>query len=338
MAPVYLSLPSVDLPGLGVSNAEVVERVRAGFRGGPLEWRALERGIRLVFQSCGTTVRYMESEAPTAPGLHAARRLTAVLAENGVHPSALHTVIYGSIARTVFEPATACEVASRAGAHHALAFDIVAACAGPMVAIETLFGKAAIDPRWQMGAIVTASLSEGHLSYDIQRLADLETLAAGLTIGNASTGWLVGRRPFAHGGRVVATHTQGDSQHHALCSVPTNGPFQSARATLMNLSALVPDHIHTVCERAGWRVADIDRFVFHQPSDRVLRGVAKALGVPAERVPQLHGVHANTEASAVPVSLRHLYDRGDLRPGMKLLLGSAAAGFTIASALVEWEG
>lgn len=336
--PLYLSLPSVQLPGPGVSNAEVIERVRTSFRGGPLEWRALERGVRLVFQSCGTTVRYMETEAPAAPGLHASRRLSAVLAENRLDPRQLDTVIYGSIARTVFEPATACEVAARAGAHGAMAFDVVAACAGPMVAIETLLGKAAIDPDWQLGAIVTASLSEGHLSYDIQRLDELETLAAGLTIGNASTGWLLGRTPFLHGGRVIATHTQGASQHHALCSVPTNGPFQSARATLMSLAALVPAHIQRATARAGWKVSDIDRFVFHQPSDRVLRGVAKALGVPAERVPQLHQLHANTEASAVPVALRHLHDTGDLKPGMKLLLGSAAAGFTIASALVEWEG
>jgi 3-oxoacyl-[acyl-carrier-protein] synthase III len=55
-------------------------------------------------------------------------------------------------------------------------------------------------------------------------------------------------------------------------------------------------------------------------------------------VPQLHGVHANTEASAVPLALRTLFDAGRLKAGMKILLGSAAAGFTMASALVEWEG
>jgi 3-oxoacyl-[acyl-carrier-protein] synthase-3 len=336
--PVYLSLPAVKLPDLAVSNAMVLERIRANFRGGPLQWKAVERAVRVVFQSCGTTVRYQEVAEPAAPGLHAANRVADVLRENNVAPAALDTVVYGSIARTVFEPATACEVAARVGAHRALAFDVVAACAGPMVAVEQLLGKAAIDPDWQLGVIASASLSEGHLSYDIQGLDDLETLAAGLTIGNASTAWLMGRRPFPHGGRVVATHTQGDAANHALCSVPTNGPFHSSRTTLVRLAALVPQHVDAVTRRAGWKVGGVDLFVFHQPSDRVLRGIARALGVPAERVPQLHGLHANTEASAVPLALRTLHDSGRLRPGMKLLLGSAAAGFTLASALVEWEG
>lgn len=316
----------------------VIERIRAQFRGGPLQWRAVERAVKLVFQSCGTTVRYQETVEPAAPGLHAANQAAEVLAENGLGADALDTVVYGSIARTVFEPATACEVAARIGAHRALAFDVVAACAGPLVAVEQLLGKAAIDPSWELGVITSASLSEGHLSYDIQRLEDLETLAAGLTIGNASTALLMGRRPFRHGGRIVATHTQGKSAHHLLCQVPTNGPFLSSRATLVQLAGLVPQHVEAVTRRAGWRVEDVDLFVFHQPSDRVLRGVARTLGVSADRVPQLHGKHANTEASAVPLALRALHESGRLRPGMKLLLGSAAAGFTMASVLLEWEG
>ncbi|MSQ00427.1 MAG: hypothetical protein EXR71_00870 [Myxococcales bacterium] len=336
--PVYLSLPVACLPGTRVDNAEVAARVRARFVGSALEWKGLERGLRLVFQSCGTSVRHMETDEPMAPALHAARRLAEVLGENGRSAEDLDTVIYGSIARTVFEPAMACEVAGRVGANRALAYDIVAACAGPILAIEAVVGKAAIDRDWRLGAITSASLSEGHLSYDIGSLSALESLAAGLTIGNASTAMLLSREPFAHGGRLLATYSQGAARNYELCSVPTSGPFRSARATLMGLAAMVPDHVRRVTARAGVALDEIDLYVLHQPSDRVLRGVARALGVAAERIPQLHGLHANTEASAVPLALRTLYDQGRLRPGMKLLLGSAAAGFTLASAVVEWEG
>ncbi len=336
--PVYLSLPAACLPATRVDNAEVAARVRARFKGSALEWKALERGLRLVFSSCGTTVRHMETAEPMAPALHAARRVAEVLAENGRSAPDLSAVIYGSIARTVFEPAMACEVAARVGAYDALAYDIVAACAGPILAIEAVVGKAAIDPDWKLAAIASASLSEGHLSYDIGSLSALESLAAGLTIGNASTAMLLGREPFVHGGRVLATYTQGAARNYELCSVPTSGPFVSARATLMGLAAMVPDHVRTVAARAGLTPDQIDLYVLHQPSDRVLRGVARALGISTDRVPALHGIHANTEASAVPLALRTLYDQGRLRAGMKLLLGSAAAGFTLASAVVAWDG
>lgn len=335
--PVYLSLPAARLPSTVVTNAQVVERVREGFRGSALEWKAVERGIRMVFAATGTQVRHVETEEPRAPGLHAASRLREVLAEMGREARELDTVIYGSIARTVFEPAMACEVAARVGATNALAYDVVAACAGPILALEAVVGKAAIDPDWRLGAIVSASLSEGFLSYDIPRLSALDTLAAGLTIGNASTALLVGREPFRHGGRILATHTSGATQHHDLCRVPTSGVFQSSRETIVGLAAMVPDHVRTLLTRTGVAVGDVDLFVLHQPSDRVLRGVARALGVPPERVPQLHHRHANTEASSVPLALRTLHDEGRLRPGMRILIGSAAAGFTLASALVQWE-
>lgn len=336
--PLYISLPTVRLPPVRRTNDDVVAMVRENFKGDAQAWRRVERTMRFVFNTCGTVVRHVQVDERYAAGTHASAVAREVLAEQGLPHTALDSVTYASIVREYFEPSVATEIAWRLGIERAACYDVVSACAGPLVAIETLRGRAATDPDWKQGLVSTASLSEGFLGFDIQSIADLDELAAGLTIGNGATATLVGRAPFERGGRVVGTYSEGYPGHHPLCRAPVFGVFRSAGSALFALAELVPDHVRRACRRFGWTVDEVDVFVSHQPSDRILREVAQALGVPPARVPQLHAFYANTEASAVPIALRHLVDDGTIKPGMKLLLNSAAAGFTLASVGVVWEG
>lgn len=335
---LYISLPTAVVPPVPVSNDEVIARVRANFRGDETTWRRIERTIRFVFTTCGTKVRYAQLDQPQAAGTHAARTAAALLAENGLGSDQIDALVYASIVREYFEPAVATEVAWRLGANRALAFDVVAACAGPIVAIDTLRGRAVIDPDWQIAVVSTASLNDGFIGFDIQDPAQLDVLAAGLTIGQAMTATLVGRKPFAHGGRIIGSYLEGVPLHHPLCQAPVFGVFRSAGSALFALAELVPGHIERACARVGWKVNEVDLFIFHQPSDRILREIAANMGIERDRMPGLHHIYGNTEASAVPLTLRHVADTGRLRPGMKLLLGSAAAGFIIGTVAVEWLG
>ena len=90
--------------------------------------------------------------------------------------------------------------------------------------------------------------------------------------------------------------------------------------------------------RAGWDVQEVDLWVFHQASDRSLSQIASQLGVPASRVPAIHAMYGNCESSSAALTLRHLHDTGVLQPGMKIMVGSAAAGFMLAALGVEWAG
>ncbi|MBM4389644.1 MAG: hypothetical protein FJ090_00870 [Deltaproteobacteria bacterium] len=336
--PLYLSLPALQLPSTRRTNDDIVALVRENFKGDDAQWRRVERTMRFVFNTCGTVVRHVQVDERYAAGMHASNVARSLLEEQGVAVNALDSVTYSSIVREYFEPSVATEIAWRLGVVQAACYDVVSACAGPLVAIESLRGRAAIEPSWTQGLVSTASLSEGFIGFDIQSIADLDQLAAGLTIGNGATAMLVGRTPYARGGRIVGSYSEGYPQHHPLCRAPVFGVFRSAGSALFALAELVPDHVRRACARFGWTVDEVDVFVSHQPSDRILREVALALGVPASRVPQLHSIYANTEASAVPIALRHLVDDGTIKPGMKLLLNSAAAGFTLASVGVVWEG
>lgn len=335
---VWLSAPAVRLPPKVVRNDEMLDRVRARFRGSDAEWDRVDRRIRSLFRACGTDVRYLEDDAPRPLGGHAAAAAADLLATHGLDPAALDAVVYGSIAREYYEPATACEVAANLGADSALAYDVTAACAGSVLAVQELVGRAAVDDSLRNALVVTATMTAGHVQYDIPDAASVDLLGAGLTLGNASTAMLLSREPGPGRARVVAMHAESMSRHHALCRAPIDGHFVTDGPAIFALVRHLPAHLRTTCERAGWRPDEVDFFICHQPSNAVLRTLAAGLEIPRENLPTLHGLYGNCAASAVPVAWDHLRRAGALQPGAKLMLATAASGFIMASVAVVWEG
>jgi len=318
------------------TNESTLAMVRAHFRGSPEEWRPLERRMRLLLTICGTEKRYFYDQTRPVAG-HAAAALADLLVHESIDPRAIHTLLYTGIAKEYFEPATAAEVAARVGAPRAAAIDVGAACAGMLVGVHDLVARMALDDAIELGVACSASISGEYLSYDIQNVDDLDVRGAGLTIGNASTAWAVGRRPFRSGGRIVGCHVESWNDHQDICRTPTVGHFTVRSQEMFALQDHVPDFLRRSAARVGWDMREVDLVVSHQPSNRSMRELADAFKVPRARFPELHQLYGNTETSSVPLSLRTLIDDRRLRPGMKVMLGSAAAGFVLASVALVWE-
>lgn len=332
---VWLSAPAVRIPGLRDTNADVLARVRANYRGPAEDWRPLERRIRFLFTICGTDTRYFFEQARPVAG-HAAAATQDLLTREGVDVGALQLVLYAGIAKEYFEPATAAEVAARIGATRAMAIDVGAACAGMIVGVQELCARMALDDQLSLGVACSTSGTEGHLGYDIQSAEDLDNFGAGLTIGNGCGAWMVGRRPFATGGRVRGLHLESWSEHQDIARTPTMGNFSVRSQEMFELQKHGPGFLTRSAAKAGWSVDEVDLWVVHQPSNRSVRETAQELGIPQSRMPELHQLYGNTETSSVPMSLSWLLAQGRLAPGMKVVLGSAAAGFVLASVALEW--
>lgn len=335
---LWLSPPVVRFPSTVRTNEDVLALVRAGFKGSEADWAKLENRLRSLWRACGTDRRAWELD-PLPFAAKAVAPAEALLAAAGIAASDLDIVAFASIAREYFEPATAAEVAGRLGADRALAYDTIMACAGSLLAIQQVVGQAAIDPTFQRALVSTATMTyPGYVTFDLQSADDVELLGAGLTLGNASTAWLVTRERLAMGGgRIRGVMAEGLSQHHALCKAPVDGHFISDGPRIFALATHIPDHWRRLAARVGWSLDEIDLFLCHQPSNSILRGLAKWCGVPHSRFPQLHGFYGNCAESSVPVAMRHVLDEGRLKPGMKVLLSAAASGFAMGTVLLEWE-
>jgi 3-oxoacyl-[acyl-carrier-protein] synthase-3 len=335
---VWLSAPVAGLPGQRYSNADLLERVRRNFRGTEKEWSRVEIRIRSLWRICGTADRWLEEDHPTPIARFAAKAAEESLAIAGVNAADLDLVLYGSIAREYYEPATAAEIAGRIGALRAMPMDVTSACAGMVLAVQTFAGRAAIDPRLKLGIVTTATLTSNQLAYDIQSPADVDTLGAGLTVGHAYSAAVLSRTPLPCSGRVVGALAEGLPVHHELCRAPVDGVFVSHGTELFALARHMPGHLRRLVESVGWTPGDVDLWVCHQPANYVLLDIARQLEVEPSRVPTLHGIYGNTADSAIPVGLWRLREQGRLVPGTKLVLCTAASGFVMASVAMEWGG
>ncbi len=336
---VHLSRPAVRLPDDRLDNAEVLRRIREGYRGDPELWPMIEAGVGVVFEKCNSQYRYIESDQSIDPGEYAAQAGRACLEENGVEASELDLLIYGGIARVYFEPATAMEVAAKLGVEEIHAFDVTSACVGQLEAIQIACAYLNMYPHMNTALVASGELTRGFLGYDIQSPEELLTKAAGLTIGNAGAAWLLRREPFEGGcTRLLAMDNYSLPQNWGLCQAPIDGTFTSKSRELFALNVHVPPNLRRVIEAHGWTPDDVDHFVFHQPSEHMVKKVLNGLEVDPAKGILTHHLYGNTSSTTVALTMHELLKKARVKGGDKLCFASAAAGFSLVSALGEWVG
>jgi 3-oxoacyl-[acyl-carrier-protein] synthase-3 len=80
---------------------------------------------------------------------------------------------------------------------------------------------------------------------------------------------------------------------------------------------------------------DVDWLVPHQANRRIIDGVGKKLGLPAERVVMTVDKHANTSAASIPLALYQAVSDGRIKPGQLVLMEALGGGLTWGSALIR---
>ncbi|HME74987.1 MAG TPA: 3-oxoacyl-[acyl-carrier-protein] synthase III C-terminal domain-containing protein [Mycobacterium sp.] len=336
---MYLSRPAVVLPDAAFDNEAVLSRVRESFRGSASEWDSIQQSIRYVFDRCNSKMRYLDEDPALSPGEFASRAASACLQENGVAATDIDLLIYGGIARDAFEPATAAEVAGRLGAKPLHAMDVTCACAGLIEALHVAAGYFALHDDIQTALICAGELTRDRITHDIQSLEDVAVGVAGLTLGNAAAALVISREPLPAGSaRLVGILHKTLSEHYALCRAPVDGHFTSHSKELFALSVHVQPELRRLLADAGWSPEDVDHYAFHQPSEAVLEQVLSELGARPQAGIHTHSLFGNTASTSWALALDYRLKTGTVRAGDKIVVGSAAAGFTIVAAAAVWEG
>ncbi len=337
LAELYISRPGVSFPANRVDNAEILRRVHACFKGSAENWKQLESAIEQMWGFCKTRYRYLETDNEARVADLAVAAAKHCLEANEASLDEVDLVICGGIARQYFEPATAMEVAAKLGLARTHAFDVTAACVGHLEAIQVAAAYMGLHDEYRTALVCTSELTRNFLSYDIQRVRDLYMKAAGLTVGNAGACVLLRRTPWPRGGirvRQFGTYTAPD--HWELCQAPIDGTFTSSSVELMRLGKLIPPWLTERLALLGWRPEDIAHYIFHQPSEIMVRKILEDSGVPAERGVYTHSVYGNTASASVCVTYNHMLGERTVKAGDKLVLGSAAAGYSMVMAAGEW--
>ena len=123
-----------------------------------------------------------------------------------------------------------------------------------------------------------------------------------------------------------------------LCQVPIGGTLISSSVELMRRGKYIPPWVQERLGALGLKPDDIDHYIFHQPSEVMVRKILSDIGVDPEKGVYTHALYGNTASASIGVTYRQLLEDRRVKIGDKLVLGSAAAGYSMVMATGEWTG
>jgi len=308
------------LPEQIVSNAAMSERVDTSD-----EWIIERTGIKQRhFAAAHESAAFM--------GTAAAR---GALAMAGVAAEAVGAIILATSTPDQAFPATAVHVQAALGAKNAFGFDLSAACSGFLYALSVADGMiraGQVDNVLVIGSEVYS------------RILDFDDRGTCVLFGDGAGAVLLQARDVAADGPgVLSTHLHADGTQAEILYVdgavgqPEKSGYlrMNGREVFRHAVTLLAGAVNEALVANHLTSKDIDWLVPHQANRRIIDGVGKKLGLPAERVVITVDQHANTSAASVPLALAAAMADGRVQPGHIVLLEALGGGLTWGAALLR---
>ncbi|SFA93472.1 3-oxoacyl-[acyl-carrier-protein] synthase-3 [Cohnella sp. OV330] len=234
-------------------------------------------------------------------------------------------------------PSVASRVQDAFGFKAALAFDLNAACAGFVSALQTANGLILTGMYRKILVIGAETLSK------ITDYADRSTC---ILFGDGAGAVLVER---AEEGRFLASHaaTDGSGGIHVYASglssdwngQPLAGDgriVQNGREVYKWALSTVPDGVRRLLQDGGIAAEALDWLVPHSANLRMIEAICERLGMPYERALTSAAEFGNTSAASIPLALDLAVKDGRLAAGQTVALYGFGSGLTQAGLLLRW--
>ncbi|MGX7405125.1 beta-ketoacyl-ACP synthase III [Aerococcus urinaehominis] len=263
-----------------------------------------------------------------------------LLADSKIDPDAVKLIICATMSADHSSPSTAAGVQAAIGATNAMCFDLAAACSGFVYSLS-------------VASKILASHDQGYAIVigveKMSRIIDWQDRTTCVLFGDGAGGVLLeaGSDSF-----VLAEDLKADgSQGQAILAGGHNAPnpfnqLESASDFYMQMDGravydfstrTVPQQIADVLAGAGKAVDQIDYFVLHQANRRMLKVMARKLGISPDQLPVNLDKYGNTSAASVPILLNELVKEGKigLDQDQTIVLSGFGGGLTWASMVIK---
>lgn len=144
---------------------------------------------------------------------------------------------------------------------------------------------------------------------------------------------------------ILASKLHADGRHADILYVSGNvnrGVLEGSAFLSMDgqavfkLAVKVLDQVaHEVLEKAELKASEVDWLVPHQANIRIMRGAAKKLGLPIEKVIVTVDEHGNTSAASIPLALDVGVRDGRIKAGQTVMMEGVGGGFTWGAILAR---
>lgn len=278
-----------------------------------------------------------EGEGSSYLGIQA---VNALLEKTGTKPEEVELLICATSNPDYRFPSTGSVIAHGCGLKNAYAYDIQAACAGCIVALQD--GSAYIRSGLNKKVIVVAAeMMSSMVNYKDRTTCPLfgdGAAAMLLEPTEEETGVMdgvfhvdgIGRDHLlmrAGGSVLPASHETVDAGDHYV--------YQDGRFVYKHAVTDMLESTLEICKRNNLTMESVDYLIPHQANLRIIEAVASRAGIAPEKVLVNIEYRGNTSAASIPLCIAENADR--LKKGDKLVLTAFGAGFTWGAMYVIWD-
>lgn len=268
------------------------------------------------------------------------KAVNKMLAETGTNPQDIDLLICATSNPDYRFPSTASVIAHGCGLDRAYAYDIQAACAGFLVALQD--ARAYISSGIYKKIVVVAAEK-------MSSMTDYQDRATCPLFGDAAACMLVEPTEEPVGIIDAEFHIDGSGLPHLLMKAggsarPTSQEtldarehyvYQEGRAVYRAAVLSMLTSTQNVMKRNNLTGNDIDFLVPHQANLRIIEAISKRIEVPDDKVLINIEYRGNTSAASIPLCLDE--NRNRLHKGDKIVMTAFGAGFTWGAMYLIWS-
>lgn len=308
--------------------------------------QSLDTSDDWIFSHTGIHSRHIAEAGETTSGM-AAKAAKAAMEQAGADPAEIGLIIVATSTPDYNTfPATACLVQDALGCKNAGAYDLQAACAGFMYALDQGRSWAKDHPGRKVLAIGAETLS---------RVLDWNDRGSCILFGDGAGAVVIGEggeqpapgdgKPMVKWDSILGSDGSG---YNYICReggtrvAPGPGCMPIPHLLLQgrqvfNFAVRTMDSVvMKLCVNAGLTAEELDRVFAHQANGRIIEAVAKRMGLGLEKFYMNIATTGNTSAASIPVALDEAARAGELKDGDRVCLVGFGAGLTYAGALMTW--
>ncbi len=308
-----------------LSNEELAQMVETSD-----EWITTRVGIK---------ERRILREENTGSSDLGARAINKLIEKTGVNPNEIDLIICATSNPDYRFPSTASIIAEKVGIKTTYGYDIQAACAGFLVALQA--GAAYIQAGlYKKVVVVAAEKMSSMVNYKDRNTCPLFGDAAGCVlleptdeeVGVIDTVFHTDGIGLPHlvmtaGGSVrPASHTTIDKNEHYV--------YQDGRFVFKHAVADMISSSDNIMRRNNLTIDDINYVVPHQANLRIIEAIAERFNIPEEKLLVNIQHYGNTSAASIPLCLDE-YEK-KFKKGDKFVLTAFGAGFTWGAVYLVW--
>jgi 3-oxoacyl-[acyl-carrier-protein] synthase-3 len=295
-----------------------------------------------IVERTGIRERHVVAKGVATSDL-AAEAAKQCLARRGVNASDVDAIIVATVTPDMTFPSTACLVQTKIGATKAWGFDLSAACAGFIYALQ-MGAKLVESGAHTKVLVIGADVMSSILDYTDRATCILFGDGAGAVLLEPCAEGEVGMIDFLHeidgsGGKSLYMPAGGSLLPTSAETVKNRQHFvvQDGRVVYKFAVRKMPEVASTLLARNALETKDLDCFIPHQANRRIIEAVGERLGLDKKQIVVNIENFGNTTAATIPLAMASALKRGQLERGNLVMLASVGAGFSAGATLLRWE-